>query len=140
MLITTHTIETTATPLVIWNIWQDVDNWNCWDHGIETSTLHGPFSVGTKGTLKPKGASPVQIKLTKIEPMKLFVDEAKLPLTRIIVSHNLKIFNGKTRVTHKIEMKGPLSFFFAFVIGRKMKKNLPSEMAAMIRKAETHDA
>ncbi len=39
-------------------------------------------------------------------------------------------------MTHQIEMTGPLAFFFAFVIGRSMKKNLPQQMAAMIKKAE----
>jgi hypothetical protein len=42
----------------------------------------------------------------------------------------------KTTVTHRIEMVGPLAFFFAFVIGRKMKKGLPLAMQSLIKKAE----
>ena len=55
MLIIKHTVETTASPQTIWDIWQDVKNWPTWDHGIEFSTLEGPFQNGTRGTLKPKG-------------------------------------------------------------------------------------
>ena len=33
-------------------------------------------------------------------------------------------------------MTGPLTFVFAFLIGRTMKKNMPQEMQAMIKKAE----
>ena len=69
--------------------------------------------------------------------MKRFVDEAKLPLTRIVVTHSLTESKGKTFVTHHIEMKGLLSPLFAFLIGRNMKKNLPQEMEAMVRKAES---
>ena len=137
MLIATHTVETTASPAAIWQVWQDVRNWNTWDHGIEFSTIDGPFEVGTTGTLKPKGGPLVHTTLTQVEPMKMFVDEASLPLTRIIVSHSLSESKGKTSVTHHIEMKGPLSFIFAFLIGRNMKKNLPQEMMAMVRKAES---
>jgi len=136
MLIIKHTLETKASPEKIWEVWQDVKNWNTWDHGIEFSTIDGPFAVGTKGTLKPKGGPLVQTELTTVEPMKMFIDESKLFLAKILVSHYLTESNGKTFVTHQIEMKGPLAFVFAFLIGRAMKKNLPQEMAAMVRKAE----
>lgn len=137
MLIIKHTVETTARASEIWKIWQDVSNWNTWDHGIEFSTINGPFKAGTTGTIKPKGGPLVHTTLTRVEPMKMFVDEAKLPLTRIIVSHSLTESDGKTYVTHHIEMIGLLSFVFAFLIGRNMKKNLPQEMMAMVRKAES---
>lgn len=137
MLIVRQTVETTASPADIWHVWQDVDNWNTWDHGIEFSTIDGPFEEGTTGTLKPKGGPLVQTLLTRVEPMKMFVDESKLFLARIIVSHFLDGSKGKTQVTHQIEMTGPLAFLFAFLIGRKMKKNLLQEMQAMVRKAET---
>ncbi len=136
MLIIKHTLETGATAIDIWNIWQDVKNWNTWDHGIEYSTIDGPFVEGTTGTLKPKGGPLVRTKLTCVEPFKKFVDESKLFLARIIVSHYLTESGGKTQVTHQVEMTGPLAFLFAYLIGRTMKKNLPQEMQAMVKKAE----
>lgn len=63
MLIIKHTIKTTASPAAIWHIWQDVAHWNTWDHGIEYSTLDGPFAEGTTGTLKPKGGPLVSLQL-----------------------------------------------------------------------------
>jgi hypothetical protein len=137
MLIIKHTIKTTASIAAIWHVWQDVAHWNTWDHGIEFSTLNGPFAEGTTGTLKPKGGPLVRTKLTRVEPMKAFIDESKLPFTRIIVSHFLREIEGKTEVTHHIEMKGLLAFFFAYLIGRTMKKNLPKEMETMVKKAES---
>ena len=47
MLIIEHSVETTASPEAVWHIWQDVRNWNTWDHGIEFSESHGPFAEGT---------------------------------------------------------------------------------------------
>lgn len=136
MLIIKHTVVTTAPAVAIWQVWQDVANWNTWDYGIEFSSINGPFKEGTSGTLKPKGGPLVHTKLTHVEPMKAFVDESKLPFARIIVSHFLKEKEGKIEVTHKIEMKGLLAFLFAYLIGRTMKKNLPEEMEAMVKKAE----
>ena len=142
MLIIKHTVETTASAKAVWHIWQDVENWNTWDHGLEFSKSNGPFVEGTTGTLKPKGGPLVHTKLTCVEPpnhegVARFADEEKLPLTRIIVSHFLAESKGKTYVTHQIEMRGPLAFLFAFLIGRNMKRNLPGEMLAMVKKAET---
>ena len=136
MLIIKHTVETKASPAAVWHIWQDVKNWKTWDHGIEFSQLDGPFVVGSTGTLKPKGGPKVRTKLTEVEPLKKFVDESKLYLAKIIVSHFLTESKGKTQVTHQIEMTGPLAFVFSYIIGRTMKKNLPIEMQAMIRQAE----
>ena len=136
MLIINHTVQTTASAWAIWHLWQDVDNWSSWDHGIESSSLNGPFAVGTTGKLKPKGGPEVITKLISVTPNESFINEAKLFGAKIIVSHWIKYSSNKTLVTHQIEMKGPLAFFFAFVIGRNMKKNLPSEMLALVKKAE----
>lgn len=136
MLIIEHTVETNALPERISAIWQDVENWNTWDHGLELSKIDGAFQTGTTGKLKPRGGPLLSTRLTRVEPMKFFVDEARLPLTRIIVSHSMRRLEGKTHVTHRIEMTGMLSWLFAFLIGRNMKKNLPHEMQAMVKKAE----
>ncbi len=136
MLIVKHSLETKAPPEAVWKVWADVDNWHTWDHGIEKSTIFGPFATGTKGMVKPKGAGEVKTELTYVEPFKIFIDEAKLPLARIIFTHTLSQTHGKTIVTTKIEMKGVLALLFSYLIGREMKKNLAREMASMIRKAE----
>lgn len=136
MLIIEHTVETTASAKAIWHIWQDVKNWNTWDHGLEFSSIDGPFKTGTTGSLKPKGGPLIRTQLTSVEPLKMFVDEAKLTFARVVMHHTLTEVEGKTHVTHRIEMKGPLSFIFAFLIGRNMKKNLPQEMRALVKKAE----
>ncbi len=136
MLIIEHTVETNAEPERIWAVWQDVENWNLWDSGLEFSLLNGPFQSGTTGKLKPRGGPVLRTRLTLVEPMSRFVDEARLPFARIVVSHSLRRFGDKTQVTHRIEMLGVLSWLFAILIGREMKKNLPHEMQEMVKRAE----
>ena len=140
MLIIENTIETKVSPDTIWRIWEDVENWPSWDHGILSSKIDGPFQKGTSGVIKPKGGPAVKTRLLEVRQKECFIDEARLPLAKILVSHFLGTKKGKTQVTHRIEMKGPLAWFFAFVIGRGMKKNLPSEMESMVKKAEEIEA
>lgn len=137
MLIAKETITTAASAANVWSVWEDVSNWNTWDNGIEFTTINGSFSSGAEGTLKPKGGPLVHMKFIKVEPMKAFVTESKLPLTKIIFSHFLSESNDCTEVTHKIEMIGCLAFIFSFLIGRGMKKNLPKDMKALALRAES---
>lgn len=132
MLIVKKVVETRASPLDVWQIWQDVENWNTWDHGIEFSAIEGPFIVGTKGVLKPKRAPLVHTKLIQVEPLKSFTIESNLFLAKIVVSHELSELDGKIALTHQVEIVGPFSFFFAFFIGRKMKRTLPRDMECLI--------
>lgn len=139
MLIIEHTIETKASPKAIWSLWEDVKNWNTWDHGIEFSTLSGPFIKGTRGTLKPKGGPLVHTTLTLVEPLKMFINESKLFLCRIIVSHYLEVSHTMTKITHRIEMLGPLSFLFAYFIGKTMKKISLKRCKASLKKQKPYD-
>lgn len=136
MLVIKHQVKTKVSPNTIWQLWEDVENWNTWDDGIEFSKIDGPFKTGTTGTLKPKGGPVIRTKLSHVEPGNMFTDESKLPMARIIFTHTLSQAENATIVTHQIEIKGLLSYLFFFLIGRKMKQNLPSEMEKMIKKAE----
>ncbi len=44
MIITKHTIKTTAAPEDIWSMWSNIAAWNQWDHGIESGHLDGAFA------------------------------------------------------------------------------------------------
>src|SRR5437016_1881060 len=114
MLIIKHTVTTKASPEDIWDIWQDAKNWNIWDSNTEYYFLHGPFQKGTNGVWKPKKGDPIQITLTRVEPLKIYVGEAKLFLARLISSHYLTKSDGKTQVTQQFEIKGPLAFLFTY--------------------------
>lgn len=87
--------------------------------------------------MKPKEGPLVHTKLTHLEPMKSFVDESQLPGAHILMSRTLTLSSGKLLVTHQIEMKRPLAFLFAYLIGRTMRKNLFVEMQALVKKAES---
>lgn len=87
MLIMKHTVETIGSLEAIWNIWQDIKNWNTWDPATEYSSINGPFKTGTKGSCKFKNGPLVRIELTHVEPLKRAVIKFKLFLARIVDSY-----------------------------------------------------
>jgi len=137
MLIIKHTVETTATPAQIWQVWQDVENWKTWDHDLESSGLDGPFQAGSSGYLKFKSGDPLlKTLLTQVEPLKIFVQEAKLPLAKVVMTHVISQVACKTQVTIQIEICGPLAFFFFLLLGGSIKKKIPIEVEEMLKKAK----
>ena len=135
MLIIKHTVTTTATPAHIWQVLQDVENWNSWDHGTASSGLEGPFQAGTPGWLKPVDGPVLKTLLTQVEPYKIFVQEAQLLLAKAVMTHTISNIAGVTHVTFQTEIRGPLAFFWALMIGSSIKKKIPLEMTEMLKQA-----
>ena len=135
MLIIKHTVETTATLTQIWKVWQDVENWKNWDEEIELSRIDGPFQAGTTGCTKFVGTPLFKTLLTHVEPLKLVVQEAYLSFAKVISYQSMSQVAGKTQVTFQVEIRGPLSLFFACMLSRFIKKKIPVEMEQMIKRA-----
>ena len=135
MLIIKHTIETEATPIQIWKVWEDVDNWKKWDREIELSRLNGPFQTGTTGYTKFVGSPPLKTLLKQVDPMKLVVQESYLSFAKVISYQSMSQVAGKTRITFQVEIRGLLSFFFTCILKRYIKKKIPAEMEEMLKRA-----
>ena len=136
MLIIKHTVETTANPSQIWKVWQDVENWKNWDRDIELSRIDGPFQAGTTGCTKFAGTPLFKTLLTQVEPFKLVVQEAYLSFAKVISYQSMSQVAGKTQVTFQVEIRGPLSLFFAYMLGRFIKKKIPAEMEEMLKRVK----
>lgn len=135
MLIVKHTIETKASPIQIWKVWQDVENWKKWDQEIEISKIDGPFQAGTTGCTKFAGTPLFKTLLTQVDPLKLVVQEAYLSFAKVVSHQSMNQVDGKTQVTFQVEIRGPLSFFFACILSRFIKKKIPVEMEEMVKRA-----
>ncbi|MCP5504218.1 MAG: SRPBCC family protein [Chlamydiales bacterium] len=135
MLIIKHTIETKATPTQIWEVWKDVENWKHWDQEIELSRIDGPFEAGTTGYTKFIGTPLIKTLLINVEPLKRVVQEAYLFLAKVVSYQSMRQISGNTHVTFQVEIRGPLSFFFARKLRGFIKKKIPMEMEVMLKRA-----
>jgi hypothetical protein len=136
MLLTKHSVKTTAKPQAVWSLWQNAKEWCKWDHGIESSGLNGDFTTGSRGWLKPKSGPKVKFEILEIIPLKKFHDRSFLPLTKLDFIHTIKVENGFTIVTHEVRMTGLLTFLFSRIVGATIKKDLPRAMENLVKIAE----
>ncbi len=133
-----ETIKTNATREQIWNLWSDVKNWKQWDSEIAFSDLKGEFKVGTFGMLKPIKGPKSKFKIVSINELNEFTTRSFLPFTKMDFIHEINEKDGELFITHGIEIRGLLSFFFSKVIGENLIKELPKAMNKLSELAENN--
>jgi hypothetical protein len=130
-----HTVETDIGAEAIWSLYDDVTTWPSWDAQAEIVTRHGPFAAGSTGTMKFVGQPPLHYRLTKVEPLREFVDETSVGELVVRVSHVLEpLPSGQLRVTYSAEIDGPEDQ--AQEIGPMITADFPDTIAALIARAK----
>ena len=132
-----YSIETSATPAVIWSIFREVPGWKTWNAGIEHIEIEGPFSPGTWFTMKPPGQDPLRSKLVEVRENACFVDETRVGDLAITVAHRIEPLGaGRTRIVYAAEARGP----DASEIGPAVASDFPQVLAALAKRAEARPA
>jgi hypothetical protein len=127
--------ESSASPEQVFRRWSEVARWTDWDDGLTASSLDGPFSPGTTGKLKPKGGPSVRFTLLAVEHNVGFEDVTSLPLATLTFRHRAVPSGSGSRITHRVEIAGPLGFLFARIMGPDFAKGLPETVEKLARLA-----
>lgn len=130
-----HSLVTNAPKENIWRLWSDVENWHKWDNEILWCKLDSAWHEGATYTLKPKAGPQAKATVEHLEYLKSFSDVTRLPLAELRFVHTMTDTPHGTRLTHRIEISGVLSFLFAKVIGEKTLEGLPIAMNNLVRLA-----
>ena len=130
-------IDIQAPPEAIFAVYQDVARWNTWDPDTKSSSLNGPFEVGTKGRLAPTKGQEIGIELTSVVPGRSFTCVGGVPLFRMVFDHELIPSGKATTVVHRITFSGALSFVLGRIVGAQVRKGLPLTLASLKRLVES---
>jgi hypothetical protein len=134
-----HSVEADVSVEAVWALYEDVTTWPSWDDQAERITRDGPFAPGTTGTMTFTGQDPLRYRLTKVEPLREFVDETPAGPLLVRVSHRLEpLQRGRVRITHEAEVQGPADE--AREVGATITADFPDTMAALVRLAEERSA
>lgn len=130
---TQFSIETAASPETIWALFRDVTGWTCWNVGIESITLEGPFATGTSFVMKPPGEEALRSVLTEVCENECFVDETRVGDLVVAVTHRIEHLGpSRTRITYAVDAKGA----GAAEIGPMISADFPDVLAALVATAE----
>jgi carbon monoxide dehydrogenase subunit G len=132
-----YTIETSATPDVLWTLLSDVERWPQWNAGVEKIEINGPFLAGTVFVMTPPGQEAITTRLVEVQKGKSFLDETRLGELRIFVDHRLEPLTcGRTRIVYSIEAFGPN----CDEVGQAVSADFPSVLQALAALAEAESA
>jgi hypothetical protein len=115
----THSDRAAVEPAAIWELWADPERWPDWNDQIERAEVDGEMRVGAEVRIKFRRGGTVRFEVTALEPERLFVDEARFPGARLGHEHRLAPAKSSVEITHRIYLDGPLSGFWALMMGRK---------------------
>jgi polyketide cyclase/dehydrase/lipid transport protein len=134
-----HTVEADVSAEAVWSLYEDLTTWPSWDDQAERITRDGPFVTGATGTMTFTGQDPLSYRLTKVEPLREFVDETPAGPLLVRVSHRLEpLAPGRVRITHEAQVQGPDDE--AREVGAAITADFPDTMAALVRLATERSA
>src|SRR5512133_1024455 len=102
-----HSVETSASPQAVWQLWADVEGWPEWNAGVERIELRGPFAVGSTILMTPPGDETVELRIAEVVEPGLFVDEADGGDFVVRTTHRVDaVGDERSRITYRMEITG----------------------------------
>ncbi|MEL6676173.1 MAG: SRPBCC family protein [Bacteroidota bacterium] len=123
-----HQLSTKASAETIWQIWTEVDEWHQWDKGLQKASLHDPWQIGAKGTLRSLENRKVKFTVTEFEPGKSYTFKSNLPLGGLYVKRSLERQGDQVLFTHEVWFQGLTKGIFARLLGKDFQAMLPQVM------------
>jgi uncharacterized protein YndB with AHSA1/START domain len=132
-----QSIETNASPEAIWQLWSDVAGWPTWNGDIEHIEISGPFEAGSRITMTPVGAEPVELRIAEAVEPEMFVDEAVLGDLVFRTIHRIEqVEGGRNRIVYRMEITGRAADTAGPELGPQISGDFPETLAALARRAE----
>ena len=133
-------IHIPVPPLLIDQIWSEVDRWHEWDPDTKQARLDGPFATGSKGRIVPSKGMGIPMVVTERSQGRSFTVEGYIPGFRLHFEHTVAPANGGADVMHRVWFTGPLAFLFGPGVARQVKAGLPRTMLSLKAYAERRHA
>jgi uncharacterized protein YndB with AHSA1/START domain len=130
-------VETSAAPEKVWQIWSDMSTWGEWNPNVSTMDWRGGFVSGSTGVMNTRAGQHHKMQLGDVQPGRSFaLLTSVVPGTRF--RFNCRIEPGtKTRVSQTVEVGGPLGPVMGGMLGPQVSKEFGTLLANLARKAES---
>ncbi|MQA75601.1 MAG: hypothetical protein GEU88_14895 [Solirubrobacterales bacterium] len=120
-----HSERIQAPAAAVWELWADPGRWPDWDHRITSAELGGELRVGAELRVKLRRGGRVRYEVIELEPERLLITEVRFPGARLGHEQRLEPAGDAVASAHRLYVSGPLSGFWAPMLGRKrMRENV----------------
>lgn len=132
-----YTAETSASPEDVWASLQALYTGTPLSERSDTITIHGPFAVGTKLSVRPAGADfDVACTIIELVDNKRYAYQSQFNGLLLTSRHLLAgLPGGGTRITHYQEIDGPAADTEGPELGARITEDTADAMADLIAAA-----
>jgi hypothetical protein len=128
-----HAVEADVDAAAVWAVWADVRCWDEWNADIERIEIDGPFEVGTRIEMKPRGADPITLRLDEVSPGRCFVDVVELDGVVVTTTHLVEpTGSDSVRIVYRTEITGPAADQVGPHLGPAITDDFPQTIAALV--------
>ena len=113
-----HSEGSGASAERIWAIWIDPRQWAEWDQRVERAEADGHLEPGSEVRVKLRKGGTTKHQVVALDPGRRLVTEYRLPGARAGHERTVSPGSGGVEVTHRLYVEGPLSGFWALMLGR----------------------
>jgi hypothetical protein len=134
-----------APPRVVWGLLEQPAEWPRWDSSItEVVTKSGPLQPGKRVRLLTRNGAGVRLRVLVFDggtdgDGAQYADAQSIPLGRVVVRRLLAADGAGTRVTFRLEIRGPFGGPWGRLVGKRLANGLRDALTGLERVA-TADA
>jgi uncharacterized protein YndB with AHSA1/START domain len=124
-----HSTAVDMPAETVWGLWADPGRWPDWDPRVESAEADTELADGVELRVRLKKGGTTRQRVTALEPGRRLVTEYRLPGARVGHDRLVEPRGPRSQVTHRLYVAGPLSGFWALMLGRKQMTETVAELA-----------
>lgn len=131
-------IDTKASPALVWRVWSDVSNWPQWNPDMNQSRLDGPLRRGATGMIDTKSGGKHDVVVTHYEEGHSFeLESTALPGTKMAIRATVTPSGSGSVISQGFEPRGLLAPIVGPMMSGQILKTFNAVLGALKEKVET---
>ncbi len=130
-------LETSASPARVWQVWSDVNHWPEWNPDMKESRLDGPLKLSATGMINTRSGGKHDVLVTHYEEGRSFaLASTALPGTKMAIRATIGPSGAGSQITQGFEPRGLLAPLVGPMMSGQIIKTFNSVLAGLKKKVE----
>ena len=136
-----QSLQTSASPGMVWQIWSDPSTWPSWNPDVKATDIPTPLTAGVAGTMETNSGGKHDVAIESVEVGKAFtLVSTGIPGHKLAFRCEVVPAGGGSSISQGVTIRGPLAFLFNGMMGPRIAQSFGPLLAGLKREAEKEDA
>ena len=131
-------LDTTAPPARVWQVWSDINSWPEWNPDMKESHIDGALRLGATGSINTRSGGKHDVVVTQFEQGSSFeLESTALPGTKMAIRATIAPSGSGSRITQGFEPRGLLAPIVGPMMGGAILKTFTSVLTGLKQRVES---